>query len=243
MPIHVRATKDDIAPYILLPGDPDRATYIAETFFDHPKCYTDYRKMYGYTGTYKGVPVSVQTTGMGISSTSIVVEELAMLGAKVLTRVGTCGAVQPEIEMADIILGTTAWATHATIEEMSGSNRYVPSADMNLVIDTAKVAREDHKIKLHMGPISTEMLFYCDTQSLYPGFADLGCLAVEMEAACIYTLAAKHKIKASCLLTASDLVVGKPENFKRASDEKIREGTDEMVRIALDTFVIQHQKD
>lgn len=242
MPIHVRANKEDVAPYILLPGDPDRATYIAETFFEEPKLYTDYRKMYGYTGTYKGVPVSVQTTGMGISSTSIVVEELAMLGAKVLTRVGTCGALQPDIEMADIILGTTAWARHATIQEISGSDRYLPAADMDLIIDTVHIARNEHQTKLHLGAISTEMLFYCDTQALYPGFADLGCLAVEMEAACLYTLAAKHKIKASCLLTASDLVYGKPEDFQRASDEKIQQGTDEMVKIALDTFVAQHNK-
>ena len=240
MPIHVRAQKEEIAPYVLVPGDPNRSTYIAENYLEGAKCYTSYRQMFGYTGTYKGVPVSVQTTGMGAASTLIVMEEMIRHGAEAFTRVGTCGGLQTNIQMADILINTTAWSTRHLVEELVGSDRYVPSATPEMVIIAERSARENYpEIKTHLGPVSSEEMFYCDVERIFPKLRELGCLGVEMEAAYIYACCAKYQKKASCLTTVSDLL--HCESFERATDEKIQEGTDKMVRIALDTFVEMHQ--
>jgi purine-nucleoside phosphorylase len=232
MPIHVEAQQGDVAKVVLLPGDPQRAEYIAKHFLENPKLYTQYRCMYGYTGTYKGKPVSVQTTGMGTPSLSIVVEELNMLGARTLVRVGTCGAIRDDLQLGDLIVTTAAHSSHDIFAQRFQNASFSAAGDFRLAMKLYEKA-EAAKRRVHAGPILTSETFYEESFDLYKKFASYGTLAVEMEAYSLFGLGAKLGLKTATVLTISDII------FKQQRAEKsvIKAGVDGMVTMVLDTLV------
>ncbi len=229
MTIHIGAEPGDIAKTILLPGDPLRAKYIAETYLEDLVCYNNVRGMLGYTGTYNGKTVSVQGTGMGVPSISIYVHELINeFGVQNLIRVGTCGALQPELGLREIILAMTASTNSHINRQTFGGQDFAPSASFRLLrkaYDTA-VSRG---IPVHVGSVFTSDVFY-DTLESWKSYAKHGVLAVEMETTALYTLAAKFAVEALTILTVSDSLVSQIED---SSDVRERSYT-AMMEIALD---------
>lgn len=206
MSIHLSANKGDIAETVLLPGDPLRAKAIAENFFENVVCHNEVRGMLGYTGEYRGKRVSVQGTGMGMPSLSIYVNELVSLGAKRLIRVGTCGAYQSHLKLGDVIIAISA-STDSNINNTAFNNlNFAPTANFNLLQSTYAVAQEQN-LDVHVGPIFSSDIFYQDDPDHFKKWAEYGILAVEMETAALYALAAKHKAEALTILTVSDSLV------------------------------------
>ena len=236
MPIHVRANEGEYAEACLLPGDPLRAKYIAETYLDNPVLRNEERAMYGYTGEFEGRPVSVQATGMGCPSAAIVVEELVQLGVKRLLRVGTCGGLQPDLKLGDLIVAVSAIAADQTAQHLV-DEPHVPTADWELVHAAVHAAKELGK-PVRVGPIVSSDLFYNPDGGQYQRWSDRGVLAVEMEAAVLFTLGALRKVKAGCLLTVSDVVI--EGEFVRISDEEMRAAVDQMTQLALRTVTGAH---
>jgi purine-nucleoside phosphorylase len=233
MPIHVRAEPGDYSEACLLPGDPVRAKYIAETFFDDPVQRNSERGMLGYSGSFEGKPVSVQATGMGCPSAAIVVEELVQLGVKRFLRVGTCGGLQPDLSLGELIVAVSAVAADRTVDKLVGFEPHVPTADFGLIHGAVHAAKELGK-PLRVGPIVSSDLFYNPDDGQYERWSSRGILAVEMEAAVIFTLGALRKVQTGCLLTVSDVVV--EGEFKRISDEDMRAAVDQMTELALRTI-------
>ncbi|QIN83873.1 DeoD-type purine-nucleoside phosphorylase [Rubrobacter tropicus] len=231
-PVHVRAEPGDFAENVLLPGDPLRAKYVAENFFEGARQVTGERGMLGFTGTYKGKPVSVQTTGMGCPSASIVTEELIQLGARNLLRVGTCGGYDPDLRLGDLIVATSATAQDGTVSSITQGVSYAPAAHFDIV-HAAYHAAENAGRRTSVGPIVSSDLFYDPTEKPAELWANLGVLAVEMEAAAIFTLAAMRGVRAGCLLTVSDTIGAE---VVRISDEELRNAVDNMMALALDTL-------
>jgi DeoD family purine-nucleoside phosphorylase len=231
MPIHLRAEPGDYAEACLLPGDPLRAKYIAETFLDGARQVNGERAMLGYTGTYEGKPVSVQSSGMGCPSAGIVIEELVMLGVKGILRVGTCGGLQPDMKLGDLIVAITAVPADATVRHMIGEP-HVPTADWELVHGAVHAAMELGK-PVRVGSVVSSDIFYNPDGDQYQRWSERGVLAVEMEAAMLFTLGALRKIRTGCLLTVSDVVV--EGEFLRISDEEMRAAVDQMTELALHT--------
>ena len=232
-PVHVRAEPGDFAESVLLPGDPRRATYIAENFFDDARLVTGERGMLGYTGTYKGEPVSVQATGMGCPSASIVTEELIQLGAKNLLRVGTCGGYHADLALGDLIVATAATAQDGTVSSITQGVPYAPAAHFDLV-HAAHHAAKEAGTPTFMGPIVSSDLFYDPEEEPSELWSNLGVLAVEMEAAAIFTIAAMRGVRAGCLLTVSD-TIGR-ENVVRIEDSDLQTAVDNMTTLALETL-------
>jgi DeoD family purine-nucleoside phosphorylase len=237
MPIHVRAEPGDYAEGCLLPGDPLRAKYIAETYFDKPVQRNSERGMLGYTGEWEGKPVSVQATGMGCPSAAIVIEELIQLGVKRLLRVGTCGGLQPDLQLGDLIVALTAVPADATALHYIGNEPHCPTGDWSLIHGAVHTAKEIGQ-SLRVGPIVSSDVFYNSDEGQYGRWSDRGVLAVEMEAAILFTIGAIKKVQAGCLLTVSDVVV--EGEFTRISDEELRAAVDRMTRIALATVTASH---
>lgn len=234
MPIHIRANEGDFAKYCLLPGDPDRAKYIAEKFFEKPKLVTDYRRMFGYTGTYKNIPVSVQTTGMGCPSAAIIIEELIMLGVKNFIRVGTCGAIGKGINLIDLIIATGSIPIDGAAKSLFKGDPFAPVASFPIVHYAVHEA-EKLGITYHTGLIATSDLFYGPDPEIGEGaekWAKRGVLAFEMESSIIFSIAARAGVNAGCLLTVSDIVSGRI----RAKDSEIERGVDDMMKVALETI-------
>jgi 5'-methylthioadenosine phosphorylase/purine-nucleoside phosphorylase len=216
----------------LLPGDPLRAKYIAETFFDGARQVNSERGMLGFTGEYRGRPVSVQSSGMGCPSAGIVVEELIQLGVKRIVRVGTCGGLQPDLAMGDLIVAISAVPSDATATHVVGGEAHAPTADWEIVHGAVHQAKELGK-RVRVGPVVSTDIFYNPDRGQYQRWSDRGILGVEMESAMLFTLGAVRKIQTGCLLLVSDVVVdGK---FKRISDEEMRRAVDEMTELALAT--------
>ena len=236
MPIHVRAEPGDYAEACLLPGDPLRARYIAETYLDNPVLRNEERAMYGYTGEFEGRPVSVQATGMGCPSAAIVVEELVQLGVKRMLRVGTCGGLQPDLKLGDLIVAVSAVPADATGLHLVRAP-HVPTADWELVHSAVHSAKELGK-PVRVGPIVSSDLFYNPDGGQYQRWSERGVLAVEMEAAVLFTLGALRKVQTGCLLTVSDVVV--EGEFVRISDEEMRAAVDQMTQLALRTVTGAH---
>jgi DeoD family purine-nucleoside phosphorylase len=231
-PVHVRAEPEDFAESVLLPGDPRRAKYIAESFFEDAKLVTEERGMLGYTGTYKGAPVSVQATGMGCPSAAIVAEELIQLGAKNLLRIGTCGGYNRNLRLGDLIIATAATPNDGTVSSITRGLPYAPAAHFDIV-HAAHHAAESAGRRTFIGPIVTSDLFYDPQEEPARVWGELGVLAVEMEAAAIFTLSAMRGVRAGCLLTVSDTI---GEEIVRISDEDLRNAVDNMLALALDTL-------
>jgi DeoD family purine-nucleoside phosphorylase len=237
MPIHVRAEPGDYAEACLLPGDPLRAKYIAETYLDDVVQRNSERGMLGYSGTFEGRPVSVQATGMGCPSAAIVAEELHQLGVKRMLRVGTCGGLQPDLQLGDLIVALSAIPADATARHLVGTDQHVPTASWELVHGAVHVAKDIGQ-SMRLGPIVSSDLFYNPDDGQYARWSSRGVLAVEMEASVLFTLGALRGFAAGCLLTVSDVVV--EGEFQRISDEELRAAVDRMTRVALATVTAEH---
>ena len=237
MPIHLRAEPGDYAHAVLCPGDPSRAQYIAETFFDPgARLVNEERGMLGYTGTFEGKPISVQTTGMGAPSAGIVFEELCMLGAKRLIRVGTCGGLQKHLRMADTVIGISASADDQTPIRYCGMTGFAPTATFSLVEEAARLSRAVSD-RVFVGPIVTSGLFYDPDPNTFGMWRRLGHLGVEMEASMMYTIATLKGIEALAIMTVSDVIDPDGGNVERISDEDLKKGVDQMMRIACQVAV------
>jgi DeoD family purine-nucleoside phosphorylase len=236
MPIHVRAEPGDYADACLLPGDPLRAKYIAETYFEDVVQRNSERGMLGYTGTWNGKPISVQASGMGCPSAAIVIEELVQLGVKKIVRVGTCGGLQAHHALGDVIVALSAIPQDGTVQTYV-REPHCPTADWELVHAAVHAAKEVGQ-PLHVGPIVSSDVFYNPDGGQYERWSSRGVLAVEMEAAVLFTVGALRKIQTACLLTVSDIVV--EGEFKRISDDDLRAAVDRMTRIALAAATDEH---
>ena len=230
MPIHLRAEPGDYADACLLPGDPLRAKYIAETFLEDVEQRNAERGMLGYTGSFRGKPVSVQASGMGCPSAGIVIEELVQLGAKRIIRVGTCGGLQPGMTMGELVVAMSAVPADATPIHLIGGEPHAPTADWDLLHSAVHHAKELGK-PVRVGPIVSSDVFYNPDAAQYQRWSDRGVLAVEMEAAMLFTVGALRKVQTACLLLVSDVVV--EGEFLRISDEDMRKAVDEMTELAL----------
>jgi DeoD family purine-nucleoside phosphorylase len=229
----VRAEPGDFAESVLLPGDPRRAKYIAENFFEDAKLVTKERGMLGYTGTYKGEPISIQATGMGCPSAAIVTEELIQLGAKSLLRIGTCGGYHREMELGDLVIATAATPADGTVSSITRGLPYAPAAHFDVLHAAYHAAQKGTGRQTFIGPIVTSDLFYDPEEEPAILWGNLGVLAVEMEAATIFTIATMRDVKAGCLLTVSNTI---GEEDARVSDEGLQNAVDDMVALALDTL-------
>jgi purine-nucleoside phosphorylase len=228
MPIHIRAEVGDVANIVLLPGDPARASQAAQRL-DSSRCYNKNRGLLGYTGAFKGMTVSVQTTGMGGPSAAIVVEELALLKASCVIRIGTCGATRDDIQAGDLVIATAAVPLDGTSRQYIGGEPFAPAATHRVVralVDAAHQADVTH----HIGPVATEDALYVVTQGWRKTWAARGVLAQEMEASAIFTVAALRGLEAGCILVASN-TAGQHE---RMPDEELSKAEDRMIDVALD---------
>jgi 5'-methylthioadenosine phosphorylase/purine-nucleoside phosphorylase len=230
MPIHIRAEPGDYAPSVLCPGDPRRARYIAETFFDAgARCVNEERGMLGFTGTFEGRPISVQTTGMGCPSSAIVFEELIQLGAQRLIRVGTCGGLQPFMQLADTVIALAATPEDSTALVYTNGEPHAPTASWALVDTAVRLARGS-AMSIHVGPIVSSAVFYDPDRGRLMRWRERGHLGVEMEAAVLYTIGAIRGVDALTLLTVSD--IHGSETSIRISDAQLKEGVDRMMALA-----------
>jgi purine-nucleoside phosphorylase len=211
--LHLRAEPTDYAPVVLLPGDPNRATWIAERFdggAGAARQVNTHRGLLGYTGTYKGVPVSVQTSGMGAPSIAIVVEELLRLGARRLIRVGTCGGIGRGIKTGEIVIATAATPVDGATATYLHGEPYAPTADFELIralVDTSVA----HGQKPHVGQVATVDVFYNPDSDYFSKWRSRGVLAFEMESSVLYYLAARARaagadVAAATILTVSDIL-------------------------------------
>ena len=230
MSIHIGAEKGEIAETVLLPGDPLRAKWIAETYLENIHCYNKVRNMFGYTGTYNGRRISVQGTGMGVPSISIYAHELINeYNVKNLIRVGSAGSYQKTVKLRDIVIAMAASSTSGINQARFQGADFAPTADFGLFQQAINLAKEK-QIEVKAGNVLTSDEFYADEFESYQLWSKFGVLCVEMETSGLYTIAAKHGVNALSLLTISDsLVTGE----KTTSEE--RETTfKEMVEIALE---------
>ncbi|WP_164668269.1 purine-nucleoside phosphorylase [Virgibacillus doumboii] len=234
MSVHIGASKGDIADKILLPGDPLRAKFIAETFMEDVTQYNKVRGMYGYTGTYKGERISVQGTGMGVPSISIYVNELIQsYDVQKLIRVGTCGAIQKDVKVRDVILAQGATTDSQMNRMIFNGIDYAPIADFDLLKNAYDVGIEKG-MNLRVGNVFTSDTFYRDNaKEVNELLAKYKVLAVEMETTALYTLAAKFDRQALSVLTVSDHILTGEET----SAEERQTTFNEMMEIALDAAI------
>jgi purine-nucleoside phosphorylase len=226
--LHLHAERGEVAPLVLLPGDPNRATLIAETFLESPVRYTDYRQLLGYTGHYRGVRVSVQTTGMGCPSLAIVVEELVRLGAQTLLRVGTAGIVADHVAPGDLIIANAAVPRDGTTRMYLRGDPYAPAASFAVTRALAEAAPE-----AHVGLVQTEDAFYATGPSDVAALAERGVLAIEMESSALFLLGQLRGVRTGCALVASNRI-GDPAFVDPAF---LRARVLEMARVALEAGV------
>lgn len=204
---HISAAIGDIAETVLLPGDPYRAKWAAETFLDNPKLVNEVRGMFGFTGTYKGNPVTIHGSGMGMPSLSIYANELITeYGAKTLIRIGSCGAMQEDIKVRDVIIGMTATTLSTPSRGIFKDINFAPCADFGL-LEKAVAAARAKGTATHVGNIYSSDVFYDERPDLNEIMIRHGILGVEMEAAELYNLAARHGVRALAVLTVSDHLI------------------------------------
>ncbi|MGR3503065.1 purine-nucleoside phosphorylase [Pseudaestuariivita sp.] len=207
MTIHIGAAPGDIAETVLMPGDPLRAKWAAETFLDDPKCVNEVRGMLGYTGTWQGHRVTIHGSGMGMPSLSIYANELIKdYRAKTLIRIGSCGAMQERVAVRDIILAMTSSTLSTPSRGIFRELNYAPCADFDL-LHAAHAAARDTGAKVHVGGIYSSDVFYDERPDLNEQMMRHGILGVEMEAAELYTLAARYSVRALAVLTVSDHLI------------------------------------
>ncbi|GAA2518498.1 purine-nucleoside phosphorylase [Pilimelia columellifera] len=234
MSTHIGAANGAIAERVLLPGDPQRAQWIAENFLDNAVCYSTVRGMLGFTGSYRGTPISAQGSGMGMPSASIYTHELIVdHGVRTIIRVGSCGAIVDDLALRDVIAASGS-STDSQMNRVrfDGLVDYAPVADFGLLRAAADTA-DVRGLPMRVGPVLATDAFYTDRPDLYGRLARYGVLAVEMESAAIYTIAARHRAQALTLLTVSDQLV-RDEHL--SADDRER-GFAAMVELALETAV------
>lgn len=233
MSIHIAAKPGEIAEAVLLPGDPLRAKFIAETFFENPTRYTDVRNMFGYTGAYKGKRVSVQGTGMGMPSISIYANELFKdYGVKKAIRVGTAGSLQEHVKIRDLVIAMSASTDSAVNQVHFCGMDYAPTSSFGL-LKKAYDSAVSRGWTPHVGSVLSSDSFYTEDPDQWKLWAKFGVLAVEMEAAELLTLAAKYGREALAILTISDSLV-----TREATSAEERQTTfTKMMEIALDAAV------
>lgn len=231
---HNHAKPGDYAPAVLLPGDPLRAKWIAETFFKDAKLVNSVRNCLGYTGTWKGKPVSVQASGMGQPSLSIYVHELiTVYGAQSLIRVGTCGGLNEKVKVRDIVLAQAASTDSAIVKGRFGAFNFAPIADFGLLRAAADKA-DAAGLRYHAGNMLSSDIFYHENGFAgYDALPAHGVLGVEMEAAALYTLAARFRVRALTICTMTDCLITKDEIDAEARQTSLRD----MVTLALDVAV------
>jgi purine-nucleoside phosphorylase len=232
MSVHIGAKEHEIAETVLLPGDPLRAKYIAETFLENAQLYNEVRNMFGYTGTYKGKKISVQGTGMGVPSISIYINELMnSYNVQTLVRVGTCGAIQKDVKVRDVILAMSS-STDSQMNRLTfGGVDYAPTADFGLLLNAYNAGLEKG-LNLKAGNVFTADQFYNDNAELEK-WAQYNILAVEMETTALYTLAAKFGRRALSVLTVSDHILTGEET----TAEERQTTFNEMIEVALEAVV------
>ncbi len=228
--IHVQAESGQIAENVLLSGNPARTRYIAETFFDAPEKVTDKRGLVGFTGTHEGTPVTVQTTGIGAPSAAIVVEELVRLGARNLLRVGSCGGYHPKMRLGDLVVATAALPLVGVVGQLSGVTPTAPAASAELLAAAMRAA-EEAGVRHFAGPVVSTDLFYDPDPAPQNTWYPRGAIAVEMEAAAVFTLAAMRGASAGCLLMVDTL--WRQDGPSHIEGKGEREATDRMMRVAL----------
>jgi len=233
MSTHIGARNGDIAPRVLLPGDPLRAKWIAETLLEDAACHSTVRGMLGFTGTYRGEAVSVQGTGMGLPSLSIYVNELIRdFDVQQLVRVGSCGAVSEELALRDVVLAMSA-ATDSSMNKIRfGGLDYAATADFHLLL-AAYEAAHSAGIEVTVGQLFSSDSFYPDRPELLQRMVEYGVVAVEMEANALYTLAAKYSRQALCICTVSDHIVTGGETSSHEREQTFAD----MVTVALDAVL------
>lgn len=229
MSIHIDAAPGSIAETVLLPGDPCRARWAAQTFLENPVLVNEVRGMLGYTGTWRGRRVTIHATGMGMPSLSIYANELIRFhGARVLVRIGSAGAMQPRVGLRDLVLAMASATTGSPSRSILRDINLAAVADFDLL--TRARAAAHGRVPVHVGMIHTTDLFYDERPETVAELRRHGCLCVEMETAELYTLAARHGVRALALLTISDhLLTG--EALPAAEREQ---GFGTMVEIALE---------
>ena len=229
MSLHISAKTGEIADFVLMPGDPLRAKWIADTFMKDVSCYNEVRGMLGFTGTYQGKKVSVQGSGMGIPSALIYGTELIReYGVKTIIRVGTAGALQGHLKLRDLVIALSASTTSGVNREYFGPGEYAPTADFNL-LQRAVEAAKALGLTFEAGNILSTDAFYPPSEDAYTPWKEHGVLCVEMETAGLYSLAARHGIRALTILTISDSLV-RGEHSSASDREK---SFADMARLAL----------
>jgi purine-nucleoside phosphorylase len=229
--LHIMAKEGtSVAETVLLPGDPLRAKFIAETYLENPVCYNEVRGMYGFTGTYKGKKVSVQGTGMGLPSHSIYVNELIQFyGAKRLIRIGSAGSISDNVNVRDIVLAQSASTNSAINNRRFHGMSYAPTANFELLLDAYNKCKEKG-VNVKVGNVLSSDLFYDDTEYGAKLWADYGCYAIEMETAELYTVSAKYNVEALSILTISDHIF---KRIETTPEERQKSFTD-MMEVALE---------
>ncbi|MCX7646963.1 MAG: purine-nucleoside phosphorylase [Rhodobacteraceae bacterium] len=204
MSTHIGAAPGEIAETVLLPGDPRRAKWAAETFLENARLVSEVRGMLGFTGTWKGNPVTIHGSGMGMPSLSIYVNELIRdYGARTLIRIGSCGAMQEAVRIRDVVLAMTASSLSTPSRGVFRELNFAPCADWGLLRSAADAAAASGT-PFHVGGIYSSDVFYDERPDLNQQLTRHGVLAVEMETAELYTLAARHGRRALAVLTVSD---------------------------------------
>ncbi len=228
---HMNAAPGDFAETVLMPGDPLRAEYISDTYLENARRVTDVRNMWGYTGEYKGKPVSVMAHGMGIPSASIYVTELvAEYGVKRVVRVGSCGTSHPDVKLRDIVIAMGASTDSGCNRMRFGGYDLAALASFGLVEKAVAVAR-DHGVRFHVGNVFSADLFYTPDPGLFETMARYDIYGVEMEAAGIFPIAAEHGAEALAICTVSDDL----RTDEHLSSDERATTFDEMILVALDT--------
>jgi purine-nucleoside phosphorylase len=228
---HMNAAPGDFASTVLMPGDPLRAQYIANTYFDNPRRVTDVRNMWGFTGEYKGMPISVMSHGMGIPSASIYCTELiTVYDVKRVIRVGSCGTSHPDVKLRDVLIAMGA-STDSGVNRMRfGGYDYAALATFSLVQNAVKAA-QDNNVRYHVGNIFSADLFYTPDTDMFDTLAKYNVLGVEMEAAGMFPIAAEHGAEALAICTVSDDI----RSGEKLSTEDRATTFDEMILVALET--------
>ncbi|MGF1761783.1 purine-nucleoside phosphorylase [Aliivibrio kagoshimensis] len=228
---HINATRGDFAEIVLMPGDPLRAKFIADNYFDNAEQITDVRNMLGYTGYYKGTRMSVMGHGMGTPSMSIYANELINdFGAKKMIRVGSCGGVAEDIGLRDIIVATGAGTANAMNRARFAGYDYAAIPDFEMLRGCWQTA-EELKIPVRYGNIFTNDFFYEDPDTLLPALLKMNILALDMESSALFTIAAQHRVQALSILTVSDHVV----SAQKISTEERQNSFHQMMTLALET--------
>jgi len=230
---HIAATYDQIAKRMLMPGDPKRSRYIATTFLEIPVLVNDIRVVQGYTGTYKGVPVTVMASGMGIPSIGLYTYELFnFYDVEKIIRVGTAGSIDEKLNVGDVLISDIAYTDSGFLDKFDFGADYVPKPSPEMLADSIEIAKEKG-MSYVVGPVLTAELYYTGVPTDFNAWHDKGVLSVEMEAACLYANAVLAKKKALSMFTVSNSIltgVEMPPEERETSFGK-------MIGLALDTVI------